>query len=66
MMGKLKSSASKQYARGGNGSMVGKQSAGPVKPDHTMGHTNGAGKFAKGGPSGRMAKKTGAMPAKAC
>ena len=66
MQNKQMSSKSVQMAKGGSSGMLGKMSAGPVKPGVSMGHQNGGGKFASGGGSGKMAKKTGAMPAKAC
>jgi len=48
----------------GKGHMVGKQSAGPVKPGSTMaGNGSGGGKFAKGG-KGHMVGKQSVKPAK--
>ena len=61
-----KSETSKEFAKGGNTSMFGKQAAGSQKPDTTA-HEVGGGapgaKFADGG-KGKMFGFSGSQPAK--
>lgn len=68
-MGKSKVISTKtgNFAKGGSGSMFGKQFAGPQKSGTTAtGSKKGSGgKFAKGG-STKMFGKSGAMPAGKC
>jgi len=62
---KLLSSKSVTFVKAGGKAMVGKQSAGPVKPGHTMGQQGGGGKFAKAGGKAMVGKQS-AKPAKSC
>jgi hypothetical protein len=64
MKGKSKSRSSPTFAKGGSGSMVGRQYAGPQKPGTTATDASGSGgDWAKGG-SGHMVGKQEARPAK--
>ena len=60
--GKVISSSAGNFAKGGNGKMFGKQSAGPKSPGITGKAQSGSGgKFAKGG-SGHMFGRQSANP----
>ena len=59
--GKVKSSSTPGFAKGGSGSMFGKQAAGPKSPGNTAGKSGTGGDFAKGG-SGKMFGKQSASP----
>ncbi len=65
MSSKVISSKSMAPVRGGGGSMIGKQSAGPVKSGTSAGHANGGGKFAKAGGK-KMVGKQSSKPSKKC
>lgn len=61
--GKLKSSSSPQFAKGGSTKMHGKDSAGPQKAGVSSSEGKGGGKWAAGG-SGKMFPKQSASPKK--
>jgi hypothetical protein len=55
---KVVSSGKMTPVRGGSGHMFGKQHAGPKKPGITgKAQTGDGGKFAKGGPTGKVGKQ---------
>ena len=56
---KVKSSSSKEFAKGGSTKMFGKQHAGPQKPGVSSHDTAGdGGKFAKGGKTKMFGRQT--------
>ena len=57
-MAKVLKTSSKQFAKGGSGSMFGKQAAGPQKAGVTAGKSGSGGKFAKGGSKGMFGKQS--------
>jgi hypothetical protein len=61
---KVLKTSNKPFIAGGNGHMVGKQSAGPQKAGTSAKSGSGGGKFAKGG-NGKMVGKQAAVPSKA-
>lgn len=64
--GKEISSKPATFAKGGSGKMFGKQSAGPQKPGTTAHSVSGnGGKFAKGGPSGKVGNQKPSVTSKA-
>lgn len=65
-MAKTISSSSPAFAKGGKTKMFGRQYAGTDKPGVTgKATTSNGGKFAKGGPTGKVGNQKPAVPAKA-
>lgn len=64
--GKEISSKPMQFAKGGSTKMFGRQSAGPKSPGQTgKAQSGNGGKFAKGGPSGKVGNQKPSVSAKA-
>lgn len=65
MKGKMVSSKTPTFVKGGSGKMFGKMSTGTQKPGQTAQAGRGGGKFAKGG-GGKMFGKQTSKPSKVC
>jgi len=63
-MGKEKSSKNATFAKGGSGKMFSQMKTGTQVPGQTAQMGRGSGKFAQGGPSGKVGKQKGSVPAK--
>ena len=63
-MGKEKSAKSVTFAKGGSNKMASQMKTGTQVPGQSAQMGRGGGMFAKGGPSGKVGKQKGSVPAK--